>query len=401
MRRKRGSPSSLPPELWLYIHRLAVSHLSPLARLYSDEDVIVKHETTLDPLSNCELLVFLRAACSLRLVCRLWSELAKELLYECIWLNVEGCPPPLYSALQQHDTARLVRSVHLSSGHFENNEVVLRLCGPRTKVIVQPDFSTSEKLYAAAWPEHQLPIPPLFALTHIYWVECLWSVFQLNAVLVAAPNLRHLALTSSKHLSSGYIKDLPLQLSPAPVFPPLPHLQTLNVVRLGTDCVHALFTPGSHFGQLRHLTIAPMHLEWAEFPVLRALRVLALVVGSSPTGKIPFPAILGRCPSLEELRYGARDTPVPPCEKQVAAKLLCVRLHLDVQQLFSARRDRRVPSRLHAALLLGSTFHALKRIVLDGPGWSAEEPTEWPEWSLLRENGCRVDGYATGTTAAK
>ncbi|KAJ6469333.1 hypothetical protein C8R45DRAFT_1166874 [Mycena sanguinolenta] len=320
VRGKLSSGSSLPLELWLYIHRLAVSHLYPLAELNADEDVIVKHDTALsDPLNSRKLQDFLEAACSLRLVCRLWGELAKELLNECIWVKDDGHPPSLLAALHQPSIRRLVRCVRLSPGHFLHNEAVLQLCGPRIKVIVQPEFSGGDKLYAAPWPEDQPSMP---------------------------------------------------QLSP--------------------DCVHAVLARGLHFAQLSHLTIAPTYFEWELFPVLPALRVLSLVVDSSDTATVPFHAILDRCRSVEELRYGARDTPIAPYETQVAPRLLCVRLYLDARMSWR-RRGWRAVSRLHATLLLRPTFGVLRRVVLDGSGWLADESPEWPEWALLRERDCRVE----------
>ena len=60
VRGKLSSGSSLPLELWLHIHRLAVSHLYPLAELHADEDVIIKHDTALsDPLNSRKLQDFL------------------------------------------------------------------------------------------------------------------------------------------------------------------------------------------------------------------------------------------------------------------------------------------------------------------------------------------------------
>ncbi|KAF7377171.1 hypothetical protein MSAN_00136400 [Mycena sanguinolenta] len=173
----RGKLGSLPLELWLYIHRLTVSHLYPLAELHADENVIIKAATALDPLNGRKLQGFLEAACLLRLVCKLWGELAKELLYECIWVKDDGHAPSLLrvAALHQPSIRRLVRCVRLSPGHFLHNEAVLQLCGPGMKVIVQPEYSGGDKLYAAPWPEDQPPMPQLPALTHLFWAEWYYS----------------------------------------------------------------------------------------------------------------------------------------------------------------------------------------------------------------------------------
>ncbi|KAF8217606.1 hypothetical protein K438DRAFT_1795318 [Mycena galopus ATCC 62051] len=368
---KRVSASSLPMELWLYIHCLAVSHLRLLwNHTYSNEDV---HE-------YFKLRAFLKAACTLRRVCKLWSELAKELLYETIWVNANHQWPSLYSALERPDIAGLVRGVRLSSNHFENNEDVLHLCsGPRIKVIVQPELAISEKIDPA--PRYQRSIPALPALTHIYWVESLWSASQLYAVLASAPNLRHLALHSSEQQWSNF------NSTQNPAFPPLRSLQSLNIARLDTLCVHELLSQGLNFRKLTHLSIAPRHFKWAAFPVLPRLRVLSLVSGSYGDACIPFPALLPCCPSLEELQYNAHYTLLPPHKEQVAAKLLCVRLYLEVR---SGYYSPHVASE-HAVLLLSPTFDALKHVVLYGSGWLADKRMEWPEWIQLRQRGCKVE----------
>lgn len=54
----RASAPNLPPELLIKIQRLAVSDMSPLAKLYSDVDLLT---TTYSPLNDVELKPFLKA----------------------------------------------------------------------------------------------------------------------------------------------------------------------------------------------------------------------------------------------------------------------------------------------------------------------------------------------------
>ncbi|KAJ7663865.1 hypothetical protein DFH06DRAFT_1324377 [Mycena polygramma] len=359
---------SLPPELWMYIHRLALSDLSPLARLYAN-DGVVRHSTTPDdPVNDRQLQRFLKVACSLRRVCRLWSHLAQELLFENVWVNKRWSS--LSSSLQQSDIARLVRVVRLSTTRFDHNAVVLQQCAAHIEVLVQPEFPRAERLYSVA----EVELPPLVSLKRLYWIESWWSSPLLHSVLRAAPNLEHISLSSSSTIG--------FDPGAEPPFPTLPQLRSLALPQLNTQCVRALLR--TDLTQLTHLTIAPAHFAWDPFPVLPPLCTLALIEHPAPT-RVPFPAILARCPTLCELRYDVRAAPVPPENTQAAPALACIRLHLAPARGFSTAEG------VHAALLLGPAFGALERVVLDGSGWSVNERVRCPEWEQLRARGCRVE----------
>lgn len=60
MATKRVSPPTLPSELWIYIHRLALLDISPLAKVYAEEDVIKHNATPEDPVNDRQLQWFLR-----------------------------------------------------------------------------------------------------------------------------------------------------------------------------------------------------------------------------------------------------------------------------------------------------------------------------------------------------
>ncbi|KAJ7154549.1 hypothetical protein C8R46DRAFT_1356600 [Mycena filopes] len=368
MSRRRVPMPSLPPELWLYIHRLALSELSPLAKIDARDDIIIRNGAKPDdPVNDREVQRFLKAACSLRWVCRLWSDLGLELLYENVWVNGNKQWPSLSGGLEHPNVARLVRSIRLSTTRFDRNTDVLRRC-TQVEVLVQPEFPRTERLYSPA----TVQLPPLESLKRVHWIASAWSSALLQSVLFAAPNLVHISLSSSSTIG----------FDPAtqPIFPDLPRLRSLVLVQLNTECVRAILR--TDLGRLTRLTIDPRHLAWDAFPILPALEVLALV----DSVELPFPTILARCPALRELRYDCRTRFIPPEEKQTAPALVCVRLLL---------RQRPLPTRAEAqaALLLGPAFGALERVVLDGPGWGPH-PLPTPTWSGAAEllaRGCRIE----------
>ncbi|KAF8204177.1 hypothetical protein K438DRAFT_549885 [Mycena galopus ATCC 62051] len=311
----------------------------------------------------------------------------RALLYETIWVKPGARWRSLYSALHQPDIARLVCNVRLSSSDSENNAAVVQLCRPYMKLVVQPEFSAADEPHRRPPPHNPLPMPALPPLTHVHWVESIWSKSQFCTILAAAPNLRHLALTSSQTLGSGCNPGF------TPPFPPLLSLESLHLVQLGTHCLHT-FLKRDRFGRLTHLTIGKGHFAWSAFPVLPTLRVLVLVPCFAwQNEEIPFPAVFGRCPNLTDLQYDAHDEFVPP--NQVPASLRCVRLYLGTH--WTLQSD---PALAHAALLLRSEFCGLERVVLDGPGWLADVRMDWPEWISLREGGCQVEVHSTGAKIA-
>ncbi|KAJ7306852.1 hypothetical protein DFH08DRAFT_1088882 [Mycena albidolilacea] len=389
----RGSPPDLPAELWMYIHRLALSDISPLAKLHAQDETI-RYNGPEHPMSDKNLKPFFKAARSLQRVCRLWAKLAQDLLYENIRVNETRRWPSLSNALLQPEIAILVRNVRLSPTRFDHNEFMLRHCGPHINVLVQPEFPRSERLYTATL---HTPLPPLLSLTRVYWIESAWSAPLLRAVLAAAPNIQHLSLSSSPSIGTG------LSAATLPVFPPLPRLQSLVLLPLTPSCVYAILH-ATNLAQLTHLTIAPVHLEWPAFPVLPALRALTLFDDRAPAPlpfppapppRVPFPAILALLPALAALHYSparlsATDAPPPPDAR--APALTCVHLYLGAEWLAGEALGR---LRAHAAALCGAAFGALERVVLDGPGWVAGAGPcagweEWAEWRDLNGRGCGV-----------
>ncbi|KAJ7150844.1 hypothetical protein C8R43DRAFT_1005396 [Mycena crocata] len=359
--RKRVSAPSLPAELWIYIHHLATRELSPLAEVFGNA------AATEDPLSDRDMLRFLQAARSLGRVCRLWNGLAQELLYQNVWVNNRFAS--LSAALERPDTARLVRSIRLSSTRFDHNAVILRKC-PQVEVLVQPEFPRSERLYAV----NDLQLPPLPCLRRLHWIESWWSSELLHVVLQAAPNLEHISLASSWTI--GFDAVAPES------FPTFPRLKTLSLTRLNRN--FELLILHTDLQHLTRLTIDPVRLAWKDFPVLPALHALELVEHPRPTA-INFPTIFALCPNLRDLRYDARSRAVyPGDEERAPSSIACVRLRVAPQNLLMEERDLRV--------FLEPAF-ALERIVLEGDwtGFLAGNAPFQSVKELLDERGCQVE----------
>ncbi|KAJ7636728.1 hypothetical protein FB45DRAFT_907193 [Roridomyces roridus] len=202
-----------PPEIWLYIHRLA-SPLSLLMVARSEELYYVPPRNPFHAVSLKDIRSFL-------LVSRLWCNLAKELLYENI--AVPSDPrrfDALHDALENPGTARLVRSILLTQYRTDHNTAILALC-PRVEVVCQPDATTS----LIGWNSSDMSFPTFEFLKHVYWTESFLTSDFMRAVLAVAPNVEHLFVQCSAHLS--FPKDEELTL------PALPRLRRLEC--LGFD----------------------------------------------------------------------------------------------------------------------------------------------------------------------
>ncbi|KAJ7251583.1 hypothetical protein C8J57DRAFT_1352122 [Mycena rebaudengoi] len=211
----RASAPNLPPELLIKIQRLAVSDMSPLAKLYSDVDLLT---TTYSPLNDVELKPFLKAACSFRYVCRLWGELAKLLLYENIRVNDDDrLWPSLASGLNQPEIANIVRSLRLSNAQVNYNKFVLQHC-----------------------PKIEVVLPPLLSLKRLYWVDYTQSSSLFRGILAASPNLEHISLFGELKIESH---------------PSLPFVQS-TCLELKLDSVHSLLRRTDP-ARLTQLTVGP------------------------------------------------------------------------------------------------------------------------------------------------
>ncbi|KAJ7137260.1 hypothetical protein C8R46DRAFT_1361862 [Mycena filopes] len=142
----------------------------------------------------------------------------------------------------------------------------------------------------------------------------------------------------------------------------------------------------------------PMCREILSTP-LPALQVLDLTVNLKNVFYVPtpeaLPSILLYCPNLRELRYnvGGGRAPIAPDPWQVASALTCVRLVLPRRgwrRMVGGIEDLEgVDTALEQ--LLGSSFPALERIVLDGAGWQTLEYASWDSVVAHRLRGRRVE----------
>ncbi|KAJ6572307.1 hypothetical protein B0H19DRAFT_1231808 [Mycena capillaripes] len=357
---------TLPPELWIYIHRLALLDISPFAKVSSRGQVIDYISLPDDPLNHRELQRFWEAARSLGCVCRLWSMLAQELLYENIWVTDERWPS-LSLALEQPCIARRVRGMRLSFTDLDRSKLVLQRCGPSIEVLVVPKSLSASEETSPSLDPISLSLDHLLSLRQLHWMN--WPAPLLHAILSAAPNLEHISISLPATNSNSEL------LAPLPSFPCLRYLRLTYPI---TQRMHVLLSPD--MPQLVHLTIAPVHVASDGFPLLPALHTLVLTSPSSPT---PFPAILRRCPALAELGYGAHLYPIPPEETQTAARLLCVRLSLSTQVFI-------LKGRANVVVLLARAFTSLQHVVFHGSGWAGKH-ADWTECIELRARGCRVE----------
>ncbi|KAJ7670387.1 hypothetical protein B0H17DRAFT_1209375 [Mycena rosella] len=341
--RKRASTMpELPPELWMYIHRLATVDVSPLTCAYEGRSTIAEN-----PLNEHDLQRYFRAVRTLARVCKLWNGLTHGLMYENVQIGRRFAS--LVAAIARPETAGAVRSIRLSTTAFDQNAAVLSQC-PHVEMLVQPEFPRADRLYAA--PERDLP--PLHALTRIYWIESYWSAPLLHRVLHAAPNVTHITLSSSRTIGSD----------PAPpAFPALPQLTSLLLLPdVHPPLVHAFLRMQPP--RLAHLALASTHLTaHSALPALPAVRTLDLVE-HRPT-RVPFPAIATLFPGLRELRYDALSTYEAPAAGTALA-LVCVRLHVSLPPNVGTRA-RAVELERHLRLLLEPAFVSVERIVLDRP----------------------------------
>ncbi|KAJ7670647.1 hypothetical protein DFH06DRAFT_140092 [Mycena polygramma] len=306
---------TLPPEVWINIHRFVVSGILPLPQVFPTVEGSAAPE---DPLNELQLQRLLDAARSLAGVCKLWNSLAQELLYENIWVRDNERWPSLHNALQRIQNARRVRGVRLSSTRPDHNVWVLQRC-PHIHVLVLPEAQGSDGDGDTGVAPNPLPTLPL--LKHLYWAETLSGAALLPAVLTAAPNIEQISL--ARKVKTPRFNAQRIDRSAA--FPPLPCVRSLSLRRVRETCLQKFWT--TTLPQLTHLTIcrASLH-ENISRPLFPTLRVLALV--TNPAERVSFPAILRHFPALCELRYDASNPPLIQSSGPLAAKLVCVRLHL-------------------------------------------------------------------------
>ncbi|KAJ7164414.1 hypothetical protein C8R46DRAFT_1352155, partial [Mycena filopes] len=362
-----GSPAFLPPETWLHIHRLATQDTSPfiMARFSTS--------TIRDP--GKDIQGFLNNANSFAQVCRLWNAFANEILFENIQVN-KGFNT-LYAALQRPGTARLVRSVRLSTTRFDHNLAILGMC-PNLKLVVQPDalsMSRSDSLVGIAESIGTAVLPDFFSLTRIYWTESYVASALLRRLVAAAPNLNHLFLSHSSALR----QDSPQ----AVVLPPLPSLTRLGIGRLASLGM-PLILPAD-LNRLTHLTCTPPLLILTDFPLLSAVNTLTLC-GARTT--VPFARIFSRCPRLQTLCYDARNQLWVPAKGAADAPLACIHLQLPANvgsSLWWATVEA------HFVLFLAPEFPRVQRVVLHGGRADVIANPRWVDIRTdLQKRSCEV-----------
>ncbi|KAJ7137257.1 hypothetical protein C8R46DRAFT_1138006, partial [Mycena filopes] len=363
----------LPPELWMCIHRLATSHLSPLAPVYAARDASPEE-------SEAQLSSFLitwQAASSLGRVCRLWKDLTQELLFENIRITEWSS---LSAALDRPELARRVRSIRLSPTRDDYSASALRRC-PHVEVILRPRFAPS----ASTSSSGDLKLPPLPALKRLYWTQTSESCTLLQNVVRAAPNLEYLSLSADPKLGADLVAaTLAFEIPSRPM--------SISLGARGDLWVPAIMR--ADLSRLSHLAMDYMSLEsfHTPLPTLQIFEFMANPIPPSRVYSAPLHLILRRYPNLRELRYDVRGQPIAPQPQQVATALSCVHLVRPWPNLGMAPSEWSLAT-ARAALeqLLGSAFPALECIVLDGPGWQGIDCESWDSVLEHRLRGRRVE----------
>ncbi|KAK7050299.1 hypothetical protein R3P38DRAFT_2862891 [Favolaschia claudopus] len=242
MARPRTTPLPvLPPELWLYIHRIALGDLWP----ETQADAVTYH-------LEGDLHRYLKVRTAMLswrfgVFCRGWHTLTQDLLYPHVWLNYSRNWSYISNAVSQPHIAALVRNVRLSPD---------ARCASHIELVVQPEFPRTERVYTGPLDE---PLPDL----------------PLSQTL----KLQHLAISSSSSIDSSFFRSAS--------FPPLHRLRSLLVIGLPRTDISA-FLRHSHLTSLEELTISPITVSFAVildlFPQLMELRYSIASSLIPPTG---------------------------------------------------------------------------------------------------------------------
>ncbi|KAF8189104.1 hypothetical protein K438DRAFT_2144979 [Mycena galopus ATCC 62051] len=332
----------------------------------------------------------IQAACSFRYVCRLWSELAKLLLYENIRVDDDDrLWPSLASALNQPEIANIVRSLRLSNTQANYDKFVLEHC-PKIEVVTYPYPPPSKFFYHVS----DIQLRPLLSLKRLYWADYTQSPSLFRGILTAAPNLEHISLFG----------NLKIEFHPS-----LPFVQSLCLTSIKLDSVHLLLRRTDP-ALLTQLTVDPASFCSPMFPLctLPALRLLALLQPTAdPDQPISFRVIIERCPGLCELRFKEFSHLNWPQENQRAAKLVCVRLNCHGPAVIGPRSPSHHAATNGAAVVLTHVaFSALERVILEDTGLNVggagtpvvkvggDSASTWSppaKWNALRARGCRIE----------
>ncbi|KAJ7636756.1 hypothetical protein FB45DRAFT_907264 [Roridomyces roridus] len=353
---------SLPPELWLYIHRLAI----PRTLLNAARSEDLAYVPSRDPFEKIDV----QDAKSFAVVSRLWNGLAHELLYENIPVpDDSGRFDRLRTALEHPANARLVRSIRLTTFRADHNAVVLALC-TQVEVICHPGNNSGSNLIR---PSRTISSLPTFqSLKHVFWTESVMTSPPLRLILEAAPNVEHLVLQTPLHFE--------LRQEDRWTLPPLPRLRRLSCLVFTNHPVFRL-----DLQNLTRLACSPLHLRRPDFPTLPSLQTLELY--GSFLG-IDFSDRLARFPALRELCYDVCNDAVPPSSEEPTHEAL------EQLRLYSSAQVVRHWGFIeeHFALVLLPDFPLVKRLVLEGTWDSVVLDERFRGFrDGLRKRGSRVE----------
>ncbi|CAK5262055.1 unnamed protein product, partial [Mycena citricolor] len=367
----------LPPELWLYIQRLATAYHSPLNIAY-ESDLVYRYDRALNPFAL--IRHFHEDAISFSLVSRSWNLLATELLYESICVS-RFTQPSLFAALHRAGVSDLVRAVVISGPaeiHFYR--ALLTLC-PRLEVLVLQHSND----HIMAWDidpmimalGHSLILPQL---RFIYWNRFVAPDGLLDLVLQVSPNVQSL-YDGIRGYTSGLILKESRPYAPGPISPS--SLRRLEIRSIRNDLTLPLLLSLGCEHTLTRLSLPVDLLREVDFPVLPRTTVLE-IFGSRRT--INCPAISRLFPSLQELCFDVWNAFEGP---MTLPHVAVIRLHSVVVDVLG---DWHTIQRAFTLCLDRGNLPRLRRIVLYNM-WdrTVESSKLAPLLLAIRQRGCDVE----------
>ena len=360
------STSSLPVELWLEIFRWATLSLSTSSLCATTfkpfEAASCTEGTDHDTVAVKRTLVR---------VCRLWRDLARDLLFEDVVISRNA--PALQQALESggvgREKYRRIRRACLpylscTSYNYKDSETVatlLQAC-PELEILARPRTSiTYLGSEAMTFDYPTVDCPSLRSLKRLDWwhyneaARC-GGYNALTEVLRAAPNLQYLSLGGDLWLNlmqRGSL-ELPalttLRIRQMNVLFPqqvcrwsMPSLRNLIVDVASSP--HLLDSFSERYGEQLKTIELGKHLRF----------FVTDIVGY----------VFNSCPVLEELGYFVMFTAIPYQPLQPHPTLTTLRWHAAPNDLLSSK-DLWSHLSQHAGVFTRSSFPALKRIVLHG-----------------------------------
>jgi len=385
----------LPPELWISIFRYAtVTHLTPSL----STTIYTPFLPTTEGITDKSLKV----KCTINRVCRLWRNLAIDLLYEDVLVlneHVQDLRRVLEGQADgENEHTRRVRRLcmpysssvpQMASAYPTDALSILRAC-PSLEVLARPNPVYGSRGEAQLFEYPAEPCPPLTSLKRLDWwhrndaartggINCLIDVLQ------AAPNITYLSIEGEMGLSLMQLASI-IELNA---------LTTIHLRRVNT--LFILQISKWHLPSLQHVILDGYTNVHMLQSIARSFgsQMRTLELGKSLKFLISdsLHPVLDACSALKELNYYVFFTRPPSVSPEPHPSLTTVRLHSAINLLLLENDDSYWSHiNLHFAAFCSPSFPALKRVLLHG-SWSfiLDHPQCLPSMQKLIQRGCSVE----------